>query len=145
MSLNTSPFFACSKIAIEAYCLVASPIFFSRITQEQSRKIENCQKKAFAIILQSEFRNYDNALSKLNQKTLEERRVDAALKFGERCVSNPRHSDMFPRNIPRSENVRRNWKPFKEFFCRTERFFDSSIPVIARLLNEKYAGGYPSD
>jgi hypothetical protein len=30
------------------------------------------------------------------------------------------------------------WKPFQEYFCITDRFFESSFPAIARLLNEKY-------
>ena len=114
----------------------ASPVFFSRLTQEQCKQIEDCQRKAFFIILQHEYKSYENSLEVLQQEKLSERRIAAALKFGEKCITNDRHRDMFPRNIP-SRNIRRS-KPFKEFNCKSDRFYSSSIPTIARLLNEKH-------
>ena len=120
----------------------ASPVFFSSLTEDQNKQIEKCQRMAFAIILQNDFKSYSSALSTLGQKTLSDRRQEAAIKFGEKCLANPRHADMFIRNTSTHEYVqRRNWKPLKEFFCRTERFFKSSIPTITRLLNEKYLNG----
>ena len=119
----------------------ASPVFFSRLTLEQSNKIEKCQRKAFAIILQVEYKNYENALRILNQEKLSDRRISAAIRFGEKCVNNPRHNDMFPVNIPLRGEARKSWKPYKEYFCRTERFYASSIPTIARLLNQKHLAG----
>ena len=115
----------------------ASPAFFSRLTQDQSKQIENCQKKAFSIILQDQFKNYENALTVLDQEKLSDRRLSAAMNFGENSANNPRHSDMFPRNEG-SKETSRNWKPFKEYFCRTERYYRSSLPTIARMMNEKY-------
>ena len=96
----------------------ASPVFFSRLTEEQSNQIEKCQKMAFAIILQNGFKNYADALTILKQRSLSERRLDAAIKFGEKCLANPRHSDLFIKNTSMREELRRkNWKPIKEYFC----------------------------
>ena len=120
----------------------ASPVFFSRLTLDQSTKIEKCQRKAFAIILQAEYKNYDNALKVLNQERLSDRRIAAAIRFGEKCVSNPRHNDMFPLNLPVRGDARQSAKPYKEYFCRTDRFYSSSIPTIARLLNKKHSEGH---
>ena len=115
----------------------ASPVFFSRLTQEQSKAIENVQRKAFSIILGSTFKNYEMALITLKQEKLSDRRIAAAIKFGEKCVKNPKHSDMFPKNQP-GRNLRAQRMPYKEYFCRTERMYKSSIPTITRLLNAKY-------
>ena len=116
----------------------ASPVFFSRLTNEQSKEIEDCQRKAFAIILQNEFYSYNRALQRLGQERLSARRTSAAIKFGEKCLQNPKHSDMFPRSLPGRVNMRGERLPFHEQLCRTERLSDSSIPAITRLLNEKY-------
>ena len=115
----------------------ASPVFFSRLTQEQIKLIEDCQRKAFSIILGSEFKSYERALVTLEQERLSDRRLAAAIKFGEKCLMNPKHSDMFPRNQP-GRDLRNPRVPLKEYFCRTDRLYSSSIPTITRLLNAKY-------
>ena len=116
----------------------ASPVFFSRLTIEQSNDIESCQRKAFAVILQGDYFSYTKALQTLNQERLADRRTTAAIKFGEKCVANAKHQDMFPRNPPGRENIRGVRPPFKENLCKRDRLFNSSIPAITRLLNEKY-------
>ena len=115
----------------------ASPVFFSRLTKEQSKAIEDCQRKAFSIILGPNFKSYEKALVTLEQERLSDRRLAAAVKFGEKCTKNPKHSDMFPRNQP-GRDLRTERVPYKEYFCRTDRFYNSSIPAITRLLNAKY-------
>ena len=116
----------------------ASPVFFSRLTIEQSKEIEDCQRKAFAIILQTNYHSYSRALDCLGQERLSVRRTAAAIKFGEKCTLNPKHTDMFPRSLPGRENTIVQRLPYQEYFCRTDRLFDSSLPAIARLLNEKH-------
>ena len=116
----------------------ASPVFFSRLTLEQSKEIEDCQRKAFAIILQADFHSYNRALERLEQDRLSVRRTAAAIKFGEKCLLNPKHADMFPKSLPGRLNIRGQRLPFQEQLCRTDRLSDSSIPAITRLLNEKY-------
>ena len=113
----------------------ASPVFFSRLTVEQSDKIENCQKKAFAIILGPEYRSYNSALKRLGQERLSDRRINAALNFGKKCVRNPKHADMFPLNVPPRENLRPRIEPYREYACNTSRFYNSSLPTICRMLN----------
>ena len=88
--------------------------------------------------MQSKYHSYNSALDSLGQERLSVRRTAAAIKFGEKCVLNPKHTDMFPRSLPGRENIRFQRLPFQEYFCRTDRLYDSSLPAIARLLNEKY-------
>ena len=115
----------------------ASPVFFSRLTKEQSKAIEDCQRKAFSIMLGPNFMSYERALVTLEQERLSDRRLAAALKFGEKCTKNPKHSDMFPPNPP-GRDLRTQRVSYKEYFCRTDRLYNSSIPTITRLLNAKF-------
>ena len=114
----------------------ASPVFFSRLTGEQSDQIDNVQRKAFVIILGPEYVSYNSALKTLGQERLSVRRETAALTFGRKCVSNPKHADMFPLNVCVRENMRDRDELYKEYQCNTSRFYDSSLPTICRLLNQ---------
>lgn len=114
----------------------ASPFFFSRLAVEQSDQIENCQKRAFAVILGPYYRSYNSALKRLGQETLSDRRVTAALNFGKKCVRNLKHADMFPLNAPLRDNLRPRAEPYKEYTCNTSRFYNSSLLTICRLLNQ---------
>ena len=114
----------------------AAPVFNSGLTQEQSRAIEMVQKKAFAIILGSKYSSYEVALATLNQERLEIRREQLSYKFALKCTESNRHRTMFPPNPSYRPNIR-NPKPFQEFQCHTSRYFHSTIPALARLLNKK--------
>ena len=115
----------------------ASPVFFSRLTLEQSDKIENVQKKAFTIILQHDYKSYNSALVKLGQEKLSDRRKAAALNFGRKSANNPKHTDMFPLNVAARENLRPRNETYKEYNCKKGRFYDSSLPTICRMLNQQ--------
>ena len=114
-----------------------APVYCFGLTKEQSKKIECVQKKAFAIILGNEYSNYNLALQTLKQDRLESRRIELAYKFAIKCTKSRRHSTMFPRNPVYRENMR-NSKPFAEFQCHTSRYFNSTIPALARLLNKRH-------
>ena len=44
------------------------------------------------------------ALITLKHENLSDRRVAAAIKFGKKCIKNPKHADMFPKNQPGKES-----------------------------------------
>ena len=113
----------------------AAPVFHSGLTKEQSRKIEMCQKKALAIIMGNRYTSYTFALQHLNLERLETRRENLCLSFAEMCTRNPKHQAMFPPN-PNYRSNMRNPRPYKEYHCNTSRYFNSSIPYLARLLNK---------
>ena len=118
---------------------IRSDLTFSSHVAEITKKMLLFHfRDIFAIILQADFRSYNRALERLGQDRLSVRRTAAALKFGEKCLQNPKHSDMFPRSLQGRLNLRGQRVPFQEQLCRTDRLSDSSIPAITRLLNEKY-------
>ena len=112
----------------------ACPVFHSGLTKEQSRKIETVQKKALALILGRRYTNYESALAHLKQERLDARRANLSLKFALKCTQTARHQDMFPPNPNFRPNMRHQ-KPFLEPYCHTSRYYHSSIPSLARLLN----------
>ena len=123
------------KSRIRSTLEFASPVFNSGLTKEQSRKIESVQKKAFALILGRNYSNYESALIDLNLERLDTRRVNLSLSFALKCTQFVKHKDMFPLNPNLRPNMRYQ-KPFLESYCHTSRYYHSSIPSLARLLNE---------
>ena len=114
----------------------AAPVFHSGLTQDQSRQVEMVQKKAFAIILGENYRSYESALEILDQERLETRRTKLCLNFALKCTQSPQHNHMFPLNPNFRENMRHT-KKYKESHCKTSRYYKSSIPYMARLLNKR--------
>ena len=113
----------------------AAPVFHSGLTKEQSSKIEMIQLKALAVILGKNYNSYEEALTKLNLEKLDKRRAELCKKFAEKCTKSTRHASMFPKNNQPRANMRRP-KLYEEFNCNTSRYYNSSIPYMARLLNQ---------
>ena len=114
----------------------AAPVFHSGLTLDQSRQIEQVQKKAFAIILGADYIDYESALSELNMERLDCRRTELCFTFASKCSNSPKHNSMFPLN-PNPRTNSRNPKPFKEFSCKSTRYFNSLIPFLTRVLNTR--------
>ena len=94
------------------------------------------QKKAFAIILGRAYVSYESALEVLQLERLDSRRESLCYNFAEKCTKSPQHSSIFPLNTTLRENMRHP-KKYKEYQCRTSRYYKSTIPYMARLLNRK--------
>ena len=117
-------------------CLLefAAPAFHGSLTGEQSRALENVQKKAFAIILGSGYKSYSQALKYLSQEELRLRRLKLCTTFAKKCTLHPRHTDMFKINCRYTYNSR-NKQKYLEPKCKTTRYYNSAIPFLTRLLN----------
>ena len=115
----------------------AALVFTSGLTKEQSRVIDIIQRKAFVIILGNQYTSYQSALLTLQQEHLDTRHHNLCYKFVLKCTQSKKHRSMFPLNHNFRKNTR-NPKPFKEFYCRTSRYYNSPIQFLARLLS-KYA------
>ena len=123
------------QLRIRSTLEFAAPVFHSSMTQDQSRQVEMVQKKAFAIILGLGYRSYEFALETLKQDRLDSRRESISLNFALKCSKSPRHNSMFPQNTNIRENMR-YVKKYQEHQCRTSRYYKSSVPYMARLLNK---------
>ena len=123
------------QLRIRSTLEFAVPVFHSSMTQDQCRQVEMVQQKAFAIILGLGYRSYEFALETLKQDRFDSRCESSSLNFALKCSKSPRHNSVFQQNT----NIRENMKYLKksqEHHCRTSRYYKSSVPYMARLLNK---------
>ena len=110
--------------------------YHSTLTKELSQqKLELQQKRSLAVILTSQKRNYKHALSLTLLPRLDTLREETCLKWATKSQANPLHADLFPLNTSEAET---RWRPkFREYKCRTDKFYRSAVPSMVRALNHQ--------
>ena len=132
-NLDTTTLFDVYTKEIRSILELAVPVWHSGLTKQQTANIERIQKIAFKIILGDHYSNYTQACQILSAQTLEERRVKLCLNFARK---NLRSSNSFFTRIRPNMITRGRTSVVKEFKCRTKRFQNSSLPYLAKLLNQ---------
>ena len=111
----------------------AVPVWNGALTSQDSSKIESIQKKAFKILLQSEYTDYLSACELFNVETLVMRRKNMCLKFAKKEFL--RESSIFIK-FQQKRYTRLSEKTLvQEIKCNSNKYFNSSIPYLSRLLN----------
>ena len=113
-----------------------------------SRNLERLQKSALGIILgvtYIDFKKhyrvrdrvvpYKEALALLKLPTLSARRETLTRKFAEDTFNNERHKGFFEESNDTGHDTRIK-QPIKVPFCKTDRYRNSAIPYMSRLLNK---------
>ena len=126
----------------------AAPLWHSGITTAESHKLENLQKRAIGFILgvkykdhkrfykvNGEEKNYEEALDYLNLTTLRERRERLTCRFAIDTAKNVKHKGFFELKTHTKYRTRSTVN-FKEKLCLTERYKQSAIPYMSRILNK---------
>ncbi len=88
------------------------------------------------LILGDNFKNYEDALEKLNLVTLEERREKMCLKFAKQCLKLDKMRNLFPKNQSLHTRQKRCPEYYKVVKTQTERFRKSAIPSMIKILND---------
>ena len=88
---------------------------------------------AFKLILKENYTNYSLACEALGTQTLYERRIKLCKNFASKNLQS-NHS-MFT-EVTTNIKTRQKKKVVKEYNCNFRRFYNSSLPYLARLLNE---------
>ena len=132
-NLDTTTLFDVYTKEIRSILELAVPVWHSGLTKQQSASIEKIQKISFKIILGENFRNYTQACRMLSAQTLEERRLKLCLNFARKNLKSP---NSFFTKIEPKINTRGRKSVVKEYKCRTDRFQKSSLPYLAKLLNQ---------
>ena len=128
------------KLKIRSILMFGAVRFHSSLSIQLSQLLELQQKRSLAIILGSQYRSYDHATTLLNVPRLDALRQEACLSWALKAQRNPKHSHLFPLS---SSNVNtRNKKKYKEYFCRSSKYYNSAVPSMTRALN-KYNAGKP--
>ena len=123
-------------LKIRSILMFGAVCYHSALTIELSNKLELQQKRSLAIILGSRYHSYRNALVLTSLPRLHTLREEACLRWATKSQSNPLHSHLFPLNQSAAQT---RWRPkFKEYKCRTDKFYRSAVPSMTRALNLQY-------
>ena len=122
-------------LKIRSILMFGAVCYHSALSKELSHKLELQQKRSLAVILGSKYRSYSHALSVTSLPRLDILREEACLKWETKTQANPLHADLFPLN---TSEVQTRWRPkFREYKCRTDKFYRSAVPSMVRALNQQ--------
>ena len=122
------------KKEIRVHLEYAVPVWHSSITLNQSNQIERVQKQAFRIILEHNYISYDVACTLLFMQPLYCRRIQLCINFVKRDLK--KDNILFTR-ASKTIQTRSFPNQVEEYRCRTERYQKSSMPYLAKLLNNQ--------
>ena len=111
-------------------------IWHSSLTEEDNQKLERVQKNACRNILKEKYESYENALDVLCIDSLFKRREKLILAYGRKCLTLDQTKEFFPLNDNMDTLKLRNRNKYRVTEGNTERFRNSTIPYIQRILNE---------
>ena len=97
--------------------------------------LEHVQKLALRVILKDKYKDYKSALVLLRIESLYDRREALCLKFAKKGLKLAQFKHMFPVKKPKHLMEKRKTENFFVNIARTERYLNSSIPSMQRLLN----------
>ena len=115
----------------------AVAVWHSGLTMEQRENLERVQKASMRIIFKKLYSSYQDSLKVLKLDTLEIRRQKLNLKFAKGCLKIDKLSSMFPLNLNHHNMDKRSYEKYKVNNAKTERYKQSSIPYMQRLLNNQ--------
>ena len=110
-------------------------VWHSSLTKKNASDLERVQKAAIRVILKDKYQNYSDALSTLKLKSLEDRRDELCLKFAKNCLKVEKFKKFFPVNNKEHCMTMRNTDKFEVEKCASNRYRDSALPYMKRLLN----------
>ena len=109
-------------------------LWHASLTQENKDDLERTQKTFVKLVLKNNYKNYEDALLKLNLDTLADRREKILLKFANNGIKYENMCDLLKLNEA-TVNTRDKEKYLVEF-ANTERLKTSSIIHMQKMLNQ---------
>ena len=106
------------------------------LTQENQDDLERTPKGFAKLVLGSKYQDYSSALLRLDLVTLSERRIDLIAKFVKSSIDRKKLDQFF---IFRKSNhlmTLRKPEKYRVTKTNTQRFRNSSIPFMQRLLKQ---------
>ena len=111
---------------------MAVPVWHSGLTNQQTNDIESVQKVAMQIILQDQYTSYQLACETLTAQTLSDRRTKLCHKLASK---NLKSENSFFTKVGTNVETRQKSDLVREYKCNFGRYFKSSLPYLARLVN----------
>ena len=107
---------------------------YAELPELNPNGLERVQKSALRIILGDGYKSYTSALKHTGTETLFNRRRKICLKFAKKSLKNDKFGKWFKPNT-KTTNTRQDQLRFSEVYCRTERYQNSPISYLTKLLN----------
>ena len=117
---------------LEQSCVV----WHSSLNKEDSDNLERIQKSAVKVILQEDYSEYTDGLHQLKLESLYNRRMSLCKNFAQETSKHEKLKHMFPKNEIVLTNITRKPERIKVNRAFTERYKNSAIPQMQRMLNE---------
>jgi hypothetical protein len=111
----------CRKI-LEQSCV----LWDSGLIKENRNNLERTQKTFLKLILEENYKNYENALNTCQLESLEKHRKILTLRFAQTSLADGHFRDLFPVRNKSHQMKTRNSRKFKVFHANTERYRKSS-------------------
>ena len=122
---------------LEQSCVVWGP----SITQQNKEYLERTQKSFAKLVLQDKYIDYESSLVKLDLQSLSERREKLLENFAKSSIENRKlHTYFKLRNTTHEMNLR-DPDLYRTTMAKTERYRNSSILAMQRLLNKRNREG----
>ena len=93
---------------------------------------------AMRAIFKKQYSNYQESMKLLKLDTLEIRRQKLNIKFARNCLKIDKLKNIFPLNDQCHTMEKRNFEKFQVNKANTERYRQSSIPYMQRLMNSEH-------
>ena len=107
----------------------------SGLTNENKEDLERTQKSFTKLVLEEDYKNYSQALDVLGLVKLETRRKVLTLRFAQSGIEDGILNDLFPHKLKKHKMGTRKGEHFKVSHAHTERFRNSPILSMQRMLN----------
>ncbi|KAK8402866.1 hypothetical protein O3P69_000869 [Scylla paramamosain] len=141
MLFKARSFGATQQQLVQLYCQrirpvleYACPVWHPGLTTAQRTTLERVQKRVCRVILGGSYNSYTATLTTFGQPSLEDRRGQLTLSFGEKMKEND-HLQLLPQRAPSRYQTRHSAR-LPPVRCRTERYRNSTIPCVTRLANK---------
>ena len=121
---------------IRSFLEQSCDLWHSSLTLEDSNDLERIKKSAMKIMLQEDYEDYEKSLHKVNLQTLCERRKSLCENFATKTAKHEELHTFFPKNDNYTSQETRNPDKYKVNMAYTERYKNSPIPFMQRLLND---------
>ena len=136
LGLKTSSLVKIYTTQIRSLLEYGAVSWHSMLSIENEKAIERVQKSAVAVILGSDYENYENSLAVLALQRLDIRRTKLCTTFSRKAAKHPQHSNWFQKNDAHvSINTRSHKQTYKHVLARTQRLHKSPIAYMTNLLN----------
>ena len=113
-------------------------VFHSMMTNDDVDDLERVQRNVVRTIMGQRYICYESALNFLELDPLDIRREQLCLTFALKCLRNNKFNHWFQINPQNPHNLREIPK-FVEPLCVTERYRNSPLVYLTRILNDHYS------